>query len=419
MHLPECLGWALEEDEVSTVKIFCEESKRQEVADYFNQQMETEWAKALKKVEEELGDLEEDEDKVPTTVSIADYGVCISISTLEIRYNWGDYCNLEYGSDALNFALKETKKKFPEIEYEGYIVIPWSDVHCGQVDQWAISSKKGTEPDAYDFIGKALNGLFEYGDHVWERADDRDVEDLVFVVAGKLKHFENREEITEYIEDLGATASGSVSKNTSYLINNDINSDSSKNKKAKELNIPIITEEEFIARFGDPEEYDIDVDDGGVWSRLSEELCQNEAGTEEYEEIFDVLYAHKEWIKEDVLRRTIFSLIDMASETDADYREELLDYVKKLESGESIEKDEENKDDDLPDGYMMALEAFTAAYEYEKELAHDGVLPDGPTHGKNQPITLSNDSYPRISLKASEGDARAIEILEMIKKAND
>ena len=57
--------------------------------------------------------------------------------------------------------------------------------------------------------------------------------------------------------------------------------------------------------------------------------------------------------------------------------------------------------------------------EYEKELAHDGVLPDGPTHGKNQPITLSNDSYPRISLKAREGDARAIEILEMIKKANE
>ena len=109
------------------------------------------------------------------------------------------------------------------------------------------------------------------------------------------------------------------------------------------MNIPIITEEEFIARFGDPEEYDIDVDDGGVWSRLSEELCQNEAGTEEYEEIFDVLYAHKEWIKEDVLRRTIFSLIDMASETDADYREELLDYVKKLESGEPIEKDEDDE----------------------------------------------------------------------------
>ena len=107
----------------------------------------------------------------------------------------------------------------------------------------------------------------------------------------------------------------------------------------------------------------------------------------------------------------------MASETDADYREELLDYVKKLESGEPIEKDEE--DDDLPDGYMMALEAFMAADEYEKELAHDGGLPDGPTHGKNQPITLSNDSYPRISLKASEGDARAIEILEMIKKANE
>ena len=68
-----------------------------------------------------------------------------------------------------------------------------------------------------------------------------------FVITGDVTHFQNRREVQDLIEDLGGKATGSVSKKTSYLINNDILSGSSKNKKAKELSIPIITEEEFIA----------------------------------------------------------------------------------------------------------------------------------------------------------------------------
>ena len=67
-----------------------------------------------------------------------------------------------------------------------------------------------------------------------------------FVITGTLEHYENRDKLVEYIESLGGKASSSVSAKTSYLINNDITSTSGKNKKAKELGVPIITEEEFI-----------------------------------------------------------------------------------------------------------------------------------------------------------------------------
>ena len=67
-----------------------------------------------------------------------------------------------------------------------------------------------------------------------------------FVVTGSVHHYKNRDELKADIVTHGGTVSGSVSSKTSYLINNDINSTSSKNQKAKSLNIPIITEEEFL-----------------------------------------------------------------------------------------------------------------------------------------------------------------------------
>ncbi|MCR5232983.1 MAG: NAD-dependent DNA ligase LigA [Lachnospiraceae bacterium] len=67
-----------------------------------------------------------------------------------------------------------------------------------------------------------------------------------FVITGSLDHFDNRNALKELIESKGGKVSGSVSAKTDYLINNDPASSSSKNKKAKELNIPIITEEQFM-----------------------------------------------------------------------------------------------------------------------------------------------------------------------------
>lgn len=70
-----------------------------------------------------------------------------------------------------------------------------------------------------------------------------------FVVTGSVNHYKNRDELKADIVVHGGTVAGSVSSKTSYLINNDINSTSSKNQKAKSLNIPIITEEEFLKKF--------------------------------------------------------------------------------------------------------------------------------------------------------------------------
>ena len=67
-----------------------------------------------------------------------------------------------------------------------------------------------------------------------------------FVITGSVEHFANRAEVKEEIEKRGGKVTGSVTSKTSYLINNDVNSTSSKNRKARELGIPIISEDEFI-----------------------------------------------------------------------------------------------------------------------------------------------------------------------------
>ena len=76
---------------------------------------------------------------------------------------------------------------------------------------------------------------------------------LGFVVTGKLLKYPNRSALESVILHNGGTLQSAVTSKTNYLINNDINSNSSKNKKAKELNVPIITEEEFINLLGNDE----------------------------------------------------------------------------------------------------------------------------------------------------------------------
>ena len=82
--------------------------------------------------------------------------------------------------------------------------------------------------------------------HKEERAENAALSGKVFVITGSLNHFQNRKELEAEIRKAGASTASSVSKNTSYLINNDKNSTSSKNKKAQELGIPILSEEDFL-----------------------------------------------------------------------------------------------------------------------------------------------------------------------------
>lgn len=76
------------------------------------------------------------------------------------------------------------------------------------------------------------------------------IQGKTFVITGQVEHFKNRGEIKTLIEELGGTVKSRVSKNTDFLITNDVNSGSQKNVQAQELMIPTLSENEFLSMIG-------------------------------------------------------------------------------------------------------------------------------------------------------------------------
>ena len=83
-----------------------------------------------------------------------------------------------------------------------------------------------------------------------EQTEEQIFAGMNFVITGSVERFANRNEVKAFIESLGGKVTGSVTGKTNYLINNDTTSNSSKNKKAKELGIPILSEEDFLKLAG-------------------------------------------------------------------------------------------------------------------------------------------------------------------------
>lgn len=328
MELNENLIWALESYDISGIKIFCDSYICDAVKLYFISKFMEEWDTALLFCETKYGQCQTKEDEyTPIHVSTKEYGIFVNVGALDIRYAYGDCCDLDLGIEALDNTLKAVKETYPSIEYEGYIAFPWSDLKSGDIVQYHVFSKKTSylTDKCFDFVGEKLAHILETENHIWLPEEVLNAEDFRFVVSGKLEYFENREEFVEYIEELGGTVTGSISKKTDYLITNDLASNSSKNKKAKELGIAIITEKEFLNRFGDMDEYDMSEESSDFWSVLYETLaCQ--VDEDDFKNIINNLLAHKTWIKEDVLHRTIHSLIDIATGMETDMRETLTEY---------------------------------------------------------------------------------------------
>lgn len=113
----------------------------------------------------------------------------------------------------------------------------------GAIVQWCIQ-----EENKQDF--EALLQELELEQLQPQEKAQGSCQGLTFVITGDVHHYKNRAQLKEYIESQGGTVTGSVSKKTSYLINNDVTSQSGKNKKAKELGIPILSEDDFVAQFG-------------------------------------------------------------------------------------------------------------------------------------------------------------------------
>ena len=156
---------------------------------------------------------------------------------------------LIYGLGIANIGLANAKVICKEFHYDIEKMI-----HSTEDDLNAIS---GIGP----VIAKAYVEYFANEKHVEElkrlleeleipqeekSAEAQIFENVTFVITGSVEHFANRNEVKDVIESKGGKVTGSVTAKTNYLINNDVNSTSSKNKKAKELGIPIITEEEFL-----------------------------------------------------------------------------------------------------------------------------------------------------------------------------
>lgn len=153
----------------------------------------------------------------------------------------------EYNSDVNRF-FKDIYNRhcFSQIEGIGEILegnlLDWGNIYLRYIpwENDSTNMPKETNLEVYRLL-KELEIETPKGDSVNSALNGK-----VFVITGKLEHFANRDTLVEKIEKLGGKVSGSVSAKTSFLINNDVTSTSGKNKKAKELNVPIISEEDLL-----------------------------------------------------------------------------------------------------------------------------------------------------------------------------
>lgn len=137
---------------------------------------------------------------------------------------------------------EELIKQFKERSY-----VPLSDIEgFGGTISLAVNKWFHDENNMKQF--EEIVALLDIGTK--EESKSNELQGVNFVITGSLTQYKNRQELVNYIESCGGTVQSGVTKDTTYLINNDSESSSSKNKKAKELGIPIITEMEFIERFG-------------------------------------------------------------------------------------------------------------------------------------------------------------------------
>ena len=143
-------------------------------------------------------------------------------------------------------ASKTIAKEFGYGNAEGFYDA-WDDYDFTVLDDFGESMNKSIH-EYYKKYYKEISELME--EFIFKNAENNtnnvDLSNKTFVITGSLEHYKNRDELVSVIETLGGKVSGSVSSKTSFLINNDTQSSSSKNQKAKQLNIPIISEQDFI-----------------------------------------------------------------------------------------------------------------------------------------------------------------------------
>ena len=145
-------------------------------------------------------------------------------------------------------ASKEIVKVFPD--WNSFISAVESNYHFWDIPNFGFAMHSAIT--GFDYTEAKLlydNYLVVNATQPQSSEVDSTLDGLSLVITGKLNHFKNRDELKALIEARGGKVAGSISGKTSYLINNDVNSSSSKNVSAKKLGVPIISEEAFIEMF--------------------------------------------------------------------------------------------------------------------------------------------------------------------------
>lgn len=140
--------------------------------------------------------------------------------------------------------------------------------------EFAIAYEGELGPALYTEVkdGKRLNVRFSIEDNV----ETGSCEGRTFAVTGRLKHYENRDDLTAYIEESGGTVAKTVTEDTDYLICNDIASSSSKMKKAKELGISVLSETAFLRMFGDSDFEELEEEDWDAESEARDQIMDED-----------------------------------------------------------------------------------------------------------------------------------------------
>lgn len=169
-----------------------------------------------------------------TTLDRFLYSLSIPLLGKSASQDIAENCTIENTSSIGNFMqimITDGAEHFRSISGIGDSLInslnSYFNIHCSEIFELTKEFKFDEPNIVLDETPKTLQGK-------------------TFVVTGSVNHYKNRDELKADIVVHGGTVVGSVSSKTSYLINNDINSTSSKNQKAKSLNIPIISEEDFL-----------------------------------------------------------------------------------------------------------------------------------------------------------------------------
>ena len=160
MVLSNTFAWALEGYSCSGIKVYCNQEEAKAIADTFINEFSTLWEEALQSVKSLYKNVEDQE--VPTTIELKDYGFFIGVSQLEIEYAYGDYYDPDHGNQAFNKALDHMNKTYPNLKYEGYITYPLCDMKAGEIFVCEIGANQSNK--TYDFVGEAMNQMLNSDD---------------------------------------------------------------------------------------------------------------------------------------------------------------------------------------------------------------------------------------------------------------